>query len=320
VTYWDEYGDEPDDGEGDDDVEYFTDDEIAGTAVGAGIGGGGGDGGGPADDDGGDDDRRGGPRWLELVVALVAAIAVVALIVTLTSDDDDGDGDEVATQEDSTTSSSRRTTTTRATTTSSSSSTTIGVDPASPADGGGTTSTTKKGSGGSGGGTTSTTKKPSAPSGPIGTVYADKDPRCASGSSGGVKPPPAEWPMFWQTEPKVNDPTSISICVDDVSPAVGQLVTVELRGDDKDAVIDRGCGWWITFNGESGSLCGSTIPTEPQPTPAERFGGGFFAKKTFTYTGAGSFTIRGAVQSGTPGIVNPYSGEASASLTVQVHG
>jgi hypothetical protein len=290
-------------------------------AVGAGAAqaSGGGGGGGPYDRGGYDDEPpapRRAARLLEAAVAILVAVAVVALIVRAGDDDSgDGDGDEVsAEEEEDTTTSSRRTTST-----TSASSTTTGLDPASTIAGSGS-STTKVGTGGGGG--SSTTRRPTTTQ-TTQRVYEDLTLGCADGGGGAVLQPGADWPERWQTKPEPNDPATISVCVDDLTPRVGQEIEVRLVGQDADAIFtDADCGWLVFFgDGEPHPNCrpGGGVPAEPQPTPNQQFGRILRSAK-HTYGSAGARTITASVVSAPwTGVTSPYSSVAVAEINITVH-
>jgi hypothetical protein len=118
-----------------------------------------------------------------------------------------------------------------------------------------------------------------------------------------------------------NDPVTIRICVDDITPAIGQKVTVTLVADDPDAVlVDEECGWGIMWGDEPlvGSLCrdflrtGTPSPFVEEPGHIERWA-------RHVYASAGVFTIRGSAWSGEyDGYKNRYSSRAEAKLTIRV--
>ena len=77
---------------------------------------------------------------------------------------------------------------------------------------------------------------------------------------------------------------SLKICVDDITPAVGQLVTLIVMADDPDARIgDGACDVYVTWDSNHRQpLPRHRSPTnDPQPTPAEERG---HVEKTFTHT------------------------------------
>ncbi len=58
--------------------------------------------------------------------------------------------------------------------------------------------------------------------------------------------------------------------VDDLTPKVGQVVTLNVLAEDPDAKIGTGdCDMYVTWDGNSGSLCRDTVavPSEPKPRP-----------------------------------------------------
>ncbi|HJR24690.1 MAG TPA: hypothetical protein VJ804_04405 [Acidimicrobiales bacterium] len=249
--------------------------------------------------------RQGGIRLLIGIAALLLGIGLVAALQKAT-DDDDPDTDEVATDE-STTSSSRRTTTSGP----------LGL-PGDP-----TSTVTTDGSSGS---TSSTARASSTTRRPATTTTATDDepnePACASAGGGPATPVEADWAERWQTMPRPNDPATVSICVDDVTPAVGQRITLSIRGDDPDAIFpSTECGVFITWDGPHASFCRDFVIAweDPRPTPKEE-PGHVLQYHAHTYDTPGTKTITGSVWSAEyDGYTSPYSSRAIATLQIQVH-
>jgi hypothetical protein len=116
---------------------------------------------------------------------------------------------------------------------------------------------------------------------------------------------------------------SLTICVDDITPAVGQLVTLTVTADDPDAHIGDGeCDVFVTWDANRGSSCRDTVqPTnEPQPTPAEEHG---HVQRTFTHTYSSETTdptVDVSVWSGPDdGKRYPYNSLANIELRLTVH-
>jgi hypothetical protein len=142
------------------------------------------------------------------------------------------------------------------------------------------------------------------------------------GGGGAITQPSADWAERWQTKPEPNDPATISVCVDDLTPRVGQQITVSLVGQDPDAVIlDNPCARNVRFEGEPPPMCREpeVSATGPRPTPPQRAGRLLHSAK-HTYTSAGARTIVGSVTSAEwNGYTEPYSSSAAAQITVTVH-
>ena len=248
--------------------------------------------------------RQGGLRLLVGVAALLVALGVVAALQKA-GDDDDVDDDEVATQEDSTTTSRR-----------SSTSTSLrlpgGTQPSVTTGGSSSTSSTTKGS--------TTTKKGAAT-----TTTVDEDapePACVSAGGGSATPTEADWAERWQTMPQPNDPATVSICVDDVTPKVGQKVILSIVGDDPDAIFPTSeCGTFVTWEGGHASFCRDFVIAwdEPRPTPKQE-PGHVLQHFAHTYESPGQKTVTGSVWSAEyDGYTSPYSSRAIAALQVTVH-
>ena len=119
--------------------------------------------------------------------------------------------------------------------------------------------------------------------------------------------------------PKPNDPATVSICVDDVTPQVGQNVTLSIVGDDPDAIFPTTeCGVFITWEGQHASFCRDfVIPWgDPRPTPKEE-PGHVLQHHAHTYDTPGTKTVTGSVWSAEyDGYTSPYSSRAIAALEV----
>ena len=164
---------------------------------------------------------------------------------------------------------------------------------------------------------TSTTKKAKTTT----TVAVDKEEHCASTAHADPDPPPDDWATYWKTKPNANDPIALTICVDDITPGVGQLVTLTVTADDPDAHIgDESCDVFVTWDDNQGSLCRDVVqPTnEPQNTPNEEHG---HIVKTFTHTYpiAAEPTVDVSVWSGPgDGKRYPYNSYANIELRLSV--
>lgn len=230
-------------------------------------------------------------------IALAASLAVLLIgIVTVVARSGDDDGSDVATDATSTTTSSTSSTTTTAVPATTSPSVAESTS----------TSTTAKAT------TTTTVRKEPAP-----------EARCAEASSGAPKPAGTGWQQLWQTMPADNDPATIKVCVDDVTPKVGQTVHLTLVGDDPDAkFVQAECGWYVTWEGDHLSNCRDfrTVVTAPMPTPAEEHGH-IETADSHAYGTTGARTIIASVWSGNySGVTEPYSSRAEVAIAVVVHG
>jgi hypothetical protein len=263
--------------------------------------------GGQADEDDGGwgDDPPARSAALRLLIGLCALLVGIGLVAALAKASDDDDSDRVSAEES--TSSSRRTTTTELELPggASSSSTTGG--------GGSSTSTTSR--------ATSTTRRPASTT----TTAPDDEaaePACASAGGGQPTPVDPDWAERWQTMPKPNDPATVSICVDDVTPKVGQKITLSIVGDDPDAIFPTNeCGVFITWEGEHASFCRDFLIAweDPRPTPKEE-PGHVLQYHAHTYDTPGTRTLTGSVWSAEyDGYTSPYSSRAIAELQIRVH-
>ena len=129
-----------------------------------------------------------------------------------------------------------------------------------------------------------------------------------------------DWHRYWLTEPQPNDPMTVEVCIDDVTPAVGQEVLVTLTASDPDAVIPDDCSMAVFWEGSFGDLCRDVFVMRPgpEPTPPEQPGN---LAKTFAhvYEDSGSRTLTGRAFSGPPVGPHPYSSYARADIVVDVH-
>ena len=195
-------------------------------------------------------------------VVLLSAFVVLAValgaMVAKGDDDKDDERADVDTEQETTSTTARPTSTSDGSASSSSSS--------SVAASGGSSTSVARGS------TTTTKPKPSTTT----TVGRDElaEPGCASGGGGAPEGPGADWATRWQTKPQPNDPATITICIDDITPKVGQVVTLTLVGDDPDAVITEAeCGWVIDWEGNLASLCRDVLVPTVAPRPTRRDSG-----------------------------------------------
>jgi hypothetical protein len=245
-------------------------------------GGDGGDGDGGGYDDYDDDDGRRRRGVLVGLLALVLVLGGIVAAALLVSADDDGDVDTIAT---STSRPRPSTTTTKVTPTS------IGPLPgqtSTTAVGGGSSTTVKS--------TTSTTKAAVTTS----TTEASDDPVCTRGST---------------ANPGANDPMEVAFCVDDPSPKVGQIVTVNGTAVDRNAEVESQC-IKVSWEGEPFTGC-AVLPT-PDP---EVINQSYTFKHAFTKPG--TYTIHvGAISnpanppSNTP---DPRQSFAEATVKITVH-
>jgi hypothetical protein len=110
------------------------------------------------------------------------------------------------------------------------------------------------------------------------------------------------------------------MCVDDVTPAVGQVVTATLTASDPDAAItEQHCGFLVLWEDPWLTLCRDVVPQpppSPAPTPPQQPGQGT-KSLTHRYEGAGSRTVTGLSYSGEA--KSPYESFARVKITVTVH-
>jgi hypothetical protein len=175
--------------------------------------------------------------------------------------------------------------------------------------------------------TTSTTAPPPPPSTTLTTRAPKpvemKQQQCVDAPSQGVQQPPDDWAQDYETKPDPNQPMTVRVCIDDVSPKVGQLVHLTVVADDPDAVVKDGdCDiqvWWT--EGNTGSLCRDFIShrTPPPPTPPKEHG---HMEKTYThtYSEAKQYLVEVDVASG-PGesAPHPYDNFAQVKIDVTAH-
>jgi hypothetical protein len=148
-----------------------------------------------------------------------------------------------------------------------------------------------------------------------------KEKQCASAPAAETQPRPDDWATYWQTEPDANQPMTMTICIDDSKPAVGQLVTLTVTADDPDATIKDGdCDIYVSWMSNPGNLCRDYMSIgEPQPTPAKEHG---HVVKTYThtYTKAQTYLVEvDAASSEFTGKRHPYASSAVAQLHLAVH-
>jgi hypothetical protein len=248
------------------------------------------------------------------LIGAALAVFVVGLAAVATYDDDDGDEDRSAldTEQDEPT-----TTSTTARSTSTTGASGEDDDPSSSTSSSTVPTVPGKGS------TTTTVRKATTTTSTTAAVPDElPEPGCASGGGGAAVPPSADWATRWQTMPRPNDPAKVSICIDDVTPKVGQVVTLTLVGSDDDAVIvNQECGYLISFEGGLGNLCRDAliISQQPRPTPPE-VPGRVRVTTSYRYGSPGPRTVEGSVWSAEwHGYTDAYSSYAETSLTVDVH-
>lgn len=227
-------------------------------------------------------------RWVALGAAGVLLVLGIGLAVA--GGDDDGEGDRRVAAAD-----------TSSTAPSSSTTTTTGAPPAS---------TTSAPAATAAGGT-----RP-APT----TTQVDREERCASAGGGPAQPYEGEWMGTWERRPEPNDPAVLRACIDDISPAVGQTLTVHLVADDPDAVItEQECGWFVDWEQE-GNLCRDYLLglTEPRPVPAEE-PGHVDVRVTHAFTAPGTYPVTVSIASSEyKGYRSPYASDAEVTFTVTV--
>jgi len=149
-----------------------------------------------------------------------------------------------------------------------------------------------------------------------------KEKACADAPAAQPTPRRDDWATYWQTEPDANAPMTLSICLDDAKPKVGQLVTLTVIADDPDASVGEGdCDIYVSWMSNPGNLCRDTVVEgrPPEPTPAKEHG---HQVKTFThtYTKAQTYLVDvSAWSSPADPMPHPYRNSASAELHVTVH-
>lgn len=217
-------------------------------------------------------------RGASIIGAGGAGVVVVALLVAGLAGGGDGDGDEVETAAARTTTTVEPSTTTSPSTSSTTSTSAVAVE------------------------TTATSAPPAptttAPPAPTTTAPPPPEPACTTATGVGRGPDP-DWAASWQAEPAFDDPATITFCVDDVTPAVGQVITATIQADDPDAPFLAECPAIVLLEGQH-SLCRDiAYPPfdEPQPTPAEQPGS---HHQTFelSFDAPGAVAIRGRAWSG----------------------
>ncbi len=154
---------------------------------------------------------------------------------------------------------------------------------------------------------------------------AAPDRRCVSVNSGDPQPPRDDWAKTWQTQPATNDPLTGQICIDDVTPAAGQLVNLTIDAHDPDAIIDGDdfCQVNVYFGLDDppGDLCHDMIvtPTGPAPTPAESEGRlHVVLRHVYASPGTGEVDVRLFSGPDRPG-PHPYANSTASNLDVTVH-
>lgn len=153
------------------------------------------------------------------------------------------------------------------------------------------------------------------------TTTPPPTPTCVTvtGEGGQVR---AGWEPYWATEPQPNDPVTLELCVDDVTPAVGQTVTATVSARDPDGAFHPdGCAVRVFWDDAVVDLCRDAIkppPEAPAPTPAEQPGS---LRRSFShaYSAPGRHTVVGRAYSADGGGHHPYESAASARVPVEVH-
>jgi hypothetical protein len=198
-----------------------------------------------------------------------------------------------------------------------------------------TTTTARPGgtTGGGPGGTSTTTT--SLATTVLSTLYApdgDPEPRCVqvTGKPNSVHDDwDAKYRAYWTSAPDQDQPLTLKVCIDDVTPAKGQQVTVTVTVDDPDQLVDEANGCpivgllWGDEDAKRQSSChdmASVPPTAPSKPPAPGKAGHLEKTFTHTYAATGSRTIQLTASSGpdAPG-PQPYSSDATAELPIVVH-
>jgi hypothetical protein len=166
----------------------------------------------------------------------------------------------------------------------------------------------------------STTSTAAAPSTTTTKPDVPNERRCQSATS--TVHDNAHWQDTWQTQPEPDDPLVVEICIDDVTPRVGQKVTLTITADDPDAKIDSSdqCQVDVYWDG-GGDLCHDVIvrTTSTSPVPPEEHGH-VVLPLTHTYTQADTYTISVAVYSGPDSPQpHPYADSVYQEMAVTVH-
>jgi hypothetical protein len=219
---------------------------------------------------------------LAAVLGLIVGLGAVAALALAGGDDDDGESASELDTGSSTTSTTRRELGVpgqlgSSTTVGSSTSSTVGI-------GGG-------GTGGSGSSSTSTTKKPSTTT--SSTLQEDtSDPDCSKQGVGDAAADPF--------------PVTVSFCVDDAHPKVGQTVKITGVAKDPDSQVEPDC-IRVTFDGVEPGTC-TVVPNPSNPVANQEF------TVFHTFTTPGDHTIHVAAASDPP-----HGSTASTSYKITVH-
>jgi hypothetical protein len=156
------------------------------------------------------------------------------------------------------------------------------------------------------------------------TTEADpgKELKCVHTTDSTATPQPDDWAKYWTTKPEPNEPLKLLVCVDDVSPADGQEVTLSVVADDNDAKIGEGdCDVHVDWTGDTPNTCRNdvVVTQQPQPTPAREKG---HVQLTYThrFTRTGESVVDVSVWSGpSDGKRYPYNSYNSVELQITVH-
>jgi len=166
--------------------------------------------------------------------------------------------------------------------------------------------------------TTSTSSPPASGTTLVGGGPAP-EPKCFE-RTGEVEPVREDWATQWKAKPKSNQPATVRACIDDMTPRVGQLITITLEGSDPDATIGKGtCDAYVRWENEP-VLCRDVslaAPPEPVPTPVPEPG---HVKVTFThaYEVGGPVDINaGVISSVDDAQQHPY--ESWAYVIINLH-
>lgn len=150
---------------------------------------------------------------------------------------------------------------------------------------------------------------------------SQRTPRCGSSPPDEAVSAPDNWATLWKTKPDDNQPVVIQICIDDVTPQLGQTVELRVVADDPDALIGTDeCDIVLEWDGDREGFCRENLKpvTEPQPTPAKQRGHVDLVFR-HTYGSAGKKIIDVEVWSGSAdGTRNPYQSAGDARLAVTV--
>ena len=149
-----------------------------------------------------------------------------------------------------------------------------------------------------------------------------KENQCTSAPAAEPQPRRDDWATYWQTEPDANQPMTLEVCLDDVKPKVGQLITLTLIADDPDASIGEAeCGVFVTWLSDHSNLCRDYIINDGkvEPTPTKEHGH-FEKTYTHTYTKAQTYLVEASTASSEyTGKPHPYASSADVQLHVSVH-